>query len=200
MQKRIVLAIFVATIMLSLSVAQVFAGGPVCPPRAPMCAPPVCAPQMCAPPVCVPAPVCGPVPCAPPPPCGPVACGPPPCPPRCEENPLAMIVKGTVKLVVGVASLPFKVVDCLFGGDDCFSPRCYPKYNRMAMCAPPPCMPPVCGPMGYPGMGYGMGMGRPAGFGYGVQKRRMVPFAKKKETLPSSLMATQADGIFGGYW
>ncbi|HMK35519.1 MAG TPA: hypothetical protein VK463_10655, partial [Desulfomonilaceae bacterium] len=117
-----------------------------------------------------------------------------------RENPLAMIVKGAVRLVVGVVALPFKVVDCLFA-DDCMPrSRCYPP--RVASCAPPcppPCMPPVCGPAGYPGMGYGMGMGGPAGFGYGVPKRRMVPFAKKA-TLPASLMAAPTDGFFGGYW
>jgi hypothetical protein len=202
----------VATLLLSLSVVQAFAGGPVCPTRIHKCCPPVCCPQMCAPPPscappmcpqvcvpppCAPAPMCGPAPCLPP------SCGPGPCPPRCGENPLAMIVKGTVKLVVGVASLPFKVVDCLFGGGNCYRPRCYPSCNRVAMCAPPSCMPPMppaCGPACYPGMGYGMGMGRPAGFGYGAPRRRLAPFAEKREPFPLTLMATPTQGIFGSYW
>jgi hypothetical protein len=57
----------------------------------------------------------------------------------------------------------------------------------------------MCGPAGYAGMGYGMGMGRPAGFGYGAPKARMVPFAKK-DKLPKALMATPAESVFGGYW
>jgi hypothetical protein len=181
--------------LLALAAPLASAGGPVCPPR--------CMPPMCAPPPCAPPPMCGPPAMCPPPMCPPPMCGPKPCPPRCEDDPLTMIVKGTFRLVAGVVSLPFKLVDCLC------RPSCPPPCGpRVACCPPPPmcpppsCMMPGCG-MGCcpPGMGMGMGpMGPPAGFGR-PGHRPVRPMAKAKDkALPVQLLAGPSEGVFGEYW
>ncbi len=174
--RSIAMAFTVSIMLISGSLVQVSAGGPICPP-------PVCGPPMCAPPVCPP-PVCGPPPCCP--------------PPICEPNPLAMICVGAFRLVTGVIALPFKVVDSVITHLRC-GPRCCPP--PMAMCAPPACLPPMCGPAGFPppSMGYGMGSGRPVGFGRGAP-RRFAPMAKEKNSLPLTLMAAPSEGFFGAYW
>jgi len=136
-------------------------------------------------------PVC-PRPMCPQPMCAPPMCCPPPCPPpRCQENPLAMICKGAFQIVAGVVALPFRVVGCLAEGLS-RPMRCGPP-PMMAGCAPPMCPPPVCGP------GYGMGPGRPVGFGGGAP-RRFAPMAEKSKSLPLTLIAGPNDGVFGGYW
>jgi hypothetical protein len=174
-------------LMLTLTVAQVSAGGPVCPPRG--CPPPMCAPpMMCAPPVC------------PPPACAPPSCGPRPCPPPgCKENPLAAVVKGAVRLVAGAVALPFKMVDCLL--EEMCAPRCCPPGPgpcRVASACPPPCPPPACGPSPcFPGPVPGM-MPAPRGFRPGPA-RKFVPFAEKT-SAKIRLMAGPPDGLFGNYW
>jgi hypothetical protein len=176
--------------------------------RRPMCGPAVCPPPMCPPPPCAPAP-CAPAPCAPVPcaprMCAPVPCPPPACAPRCGPNPLAMILGGAVKLVAGAITLPFKIVDRLFGGPCSPRPVCRPRYA----CGPPPtycappmmCPPPMCGPpVGYypPAFGFGMRPGRPVGFGRGAP-RRFAPIAREKAS-PVSLMAESVQSVFGAYW
>jgi len=182
----------VAFVLATFGAAQVWAGGPVCPPM--KCAPPMCAPPMCAPPPPCPPPMCGPRP----------VCGPPPCAPVCRENPLARICKGAWAVVTGTVALPFAILDCL--AETCRT-ACAPTRGcgpMMAcpppMCPPPMCPPPMCGPAGCPPgmMGYGMGPGRPVGFGQGVP-RKFVPFAKKKSSAVR-LMAGQEETFFGAYW
>lgn len=195
-------ALIPAALLIALTATLVSAGGPVCPP--PMCGPQPCPPPMCGPQPCPP-PMCGPA-MYPPPAC------PPPCPPRrCEDNPLAMILKGTVRLVAGAVALPFKMVDCVVN-EICRPKRCYPARPACPppamcppapMCAPPGCMPPACGPMpAYygppPGMGYGAPMPAPVGFGRGASYRSK-PMAKKK-SLPSQLLAAPSESVFGAYW
>jgi len=130
-------------------------------------------------------------------------CGPPPCPPpQCKENPLAQILRGACDVVVGVVALPFRAVDCLV--DLARRPKCGPPpCGPMAMCPPPMSPPPMCGPpvCGPPGVGYGMGVGRPMGFGYGGPrtKKKFAPFAKK-DSMAVKLIAGSAEGVFGTYW
>jgi hypothetical protein len=167
-------------VILAMTVAQVSAGGPVCPPRG--CPPPMCAPpMMCAPPLC------------PPPVCPPPACGPPPCPPRgCRENPVAAVVKGAVRLVAGVIALPFKAVDCLV------EELCRPSDCRMAApCPPPVCPPPMCGPAPCP-PGPMPGF-RPGPMGPRPGPARFRPFAEEK-SAKIRLMAGPPEGIFGTFW
>jgi hypothetical protein len=201
MTKRVLVrALLIVGLLVAVSGGQALAGGPVCPP--PACPPPVCAPPMMCPP---PMAVCGPAPaCGPPPVCGPrPVCGPPPCqPPQCKENPLAQILRGACDVVVGVVALPFRAVDCLV--DLARRPKCGPPpCGPMAMCPPPMCPPPMCGPpvCGPPGVGYGMGVGRPMGFGYGGPrtKKKFAPFAKK-DSVAVKLIAGSSGGVFGTYW
>jgi hypothetical protein len=194
-------AAVMTALLATMLVCQASAGGPICAPP-PSCMPPMCAPQPCAPP-----PLCGP-----PPMCAPRMCGPKPCPPPvCEDNPLAMILKGTCRLVAGVVALPFKIVGCLLNSNSpCAKPACYPRpvCPPMAMCPPPMCPPPMCMPQGCgmgccpPGMGYGMGAMAPSfGYGRGVPRQMMKPMAKKeKKSLPQQLLAGPSDGLFGAYW
>jgi hypothetical protein len=170
-----------------IAAGQVFAGGPICPPQG--CPPPMCPPQMCPPPICAP------------PPCPPPACG----PPRCGPGPIAQILLGAVRLVTGVVALPFRVVDALIYGPECWPRRCRPMVacGPPPMCPPPVCPPPMCWqppPVSCPpyGYGYGMAPSRPVGFGVGAP-RRFAPMAKKK-SVPSRLIAGSVDGIFGAYW
>jgi hypothetical protein len=177
----IVRALVAAAALIAFAFTPAVAGGPMCPP------------PMCPPPMCAPAPMCGPAPCAPP------MCCPPPCAPeQCEPGPLAQILRGAARLVVGVVSLPFRMADCLFG-DDCFVPR--RECRQVVACAPPPMCAP-CGPMmGYaapPAYGFGMAPGRPVGMGQGAP-RRFVPFSSNK-SRPACLMAGAVDGVFGEYW
>ncbi len=172
---------------------------PTCAPPVPVCGPPRCAPPMCPPPMCAP-------PACPPPACGPAYCPPPSC--AKEDNCFTLLGKGACKLVVGVLSLPFKVVDCIFGQTDC-GPRnlgrCAP-YARTA-CMPPSCGPtycappmPACGPAYGCGIGFGPSVGGPVGFGFAGPKRgKFVPFAEKK-SLPASLIAGTPTSVFGEYW
>jgi hypothetical protein len=197
MKNRIYIgAALIACMLLIASAAQVSAGGPVC--RTPQCMPPMaCPPPVCAAPMPCPPPMCAP-PC-PPPRCGPPACGPRPCG-QCKENPLAMILEGACKIVVGAVSLPFKLVDCLL--EDGCRPPCPPPGGpcmiAAAPCPPPVCAPPMCGPGYGPGMGYGMGPGRPVGFGRGAPKK-FSPFAQKTSAA-CYLLAGPPEGIFGSYW
>lgn len=199
MTKRVLFrTLLIVGLLAAFGVGQALAGGPVCP--RPVCPPP-CGPSMLCPP---PISVCGSGPaCCPPPVCGPrPVCGPPPCAARrCNENPFAQLCRGAVDLVVGAVTLPFKLVDCII--DHGCGPKCGPApCGPMAMC-PPPCPPPVCGPpvCGAPGCGYGMGMGRPMGFGYGHHRARrfLRPFAKKA-SVAVSLIADSSDSVFGEYW
>ena len=174
-------AVLIICLLLALPVTQVWAGGPVC--RAPQCMPPMCAPPMpCPPPVCAP-----PRPC-PPPVCGAPGCGPLPC----KENPLARMLRGACDLVAGAITLPFAALDCILENGPC-GPRGGPCKVAAAPCAPPVCMPPMCGP----GPAYGMGR-RPMGIGRHAP-RRMIPFAKQKSER-NQLFAGPALGIFGNYW
>ena len=201
-------AAVLTALLATLLVCQASAGGPICAP--PRCLPPMCGPQPCCPP-----PVCGPPAMCAPPVCAPPMCAPRPCcpPPRnaCQDDPLSMIVKGTFRLVAGVAALPFKIVGCIFT-KPCEKGRFYPLpqlCRPVAMCCPPPmcmppCPPPACG-MGYcpPGMGYGMGvMPAPMGYGRGAPRHmRPMPMAKnQKKGLPKQLLAGPAEGLFGAYW
>ncbi len=198
MKNRIYIgAALIACMLLIVSAAQVSAGGPVC--RTPQCMPPMaCPPPVCAAPMPCPPPMCAPPPC-PPPQCGPPACGPRPCG-QCKQNPLAMILEGACKIVVGAVSLPFKLVDCLL--EDGCRPPCPPPGGpcmiAAAPCPPPVCAPPMCGPGYGPGMGYGMGPGRPVGFGRGAPKK-FSPFAQKT-SVASYLLAGPPEGVFGSYW
>jgi hypothetical protein len=184
----------IMAVLLAVSI-PCLAGGPVCPP-------PMCGPQPCMPPACMPQPCAPPMACAPPPcmpmPCGPQMCCPPKCGPGCDDC-LSALCKGAVKLVAGVISLPFKLVDCLFSGPNC-PPR--PMCRPMTACAPQMCCPPP--PCGMPpAMGCGMPMGNPYGFGYGGPRpaKRMAPFAKNKtKALPDMLMAAPTETIFGACW
>jgi len=173
-----------ALTMVVVTAGLALAGGPVCPPAG-------CGPvAACPPPPMCPQPMLQPMLCPPP------ACGPPPCPPPCEPGPLAQILRGTVRLVVGVVTLPFRIVDAIC--DDSFCP----PRRAVVACAPPPPMCPPGMPMpGFaaPGYGFGMAPGRPVGFGQGAP-RRYVPFQAKKAYKPAKMLAGQVDGIFGGYW
>lgn len=172
MKSRLVAWLVMA--MVSACVGAAFAGGPVCPP-----------------------PGCAPVAMCPPPACPPPMCGPPPCPPPCEPGPLAQILRGTVRLVAGIVTLPFRIVDAL-----CDDSYCPPRRRAVVACAPPPPMCPPWQPMpGYanPAFGFGMAPGRPVGFGSGAP-RRFVPFNAKKSVKPTKMLAGQVDGIFGAYW
>jgi len=205
MNNKVLTPFLIVVGLLVMTAGQALAGGPICPP--PMCPPPMCGPPaycpppMCGPPVCMPMKVRPPRMC--PPPCPPPMCGPPPCAPRCDrEGPLARLLKGAVRLVAGVVSLPFRVVDRLIGGP--CSPQRLGRRHRVMACAPP-----VCAPMGVygpwrpmpryraPAYGFGMAPGRPVGAGHGAP-RRFVPFAKK--SVPAGLVASSVDGIFGAYW
>lgn len=177
-----------------------FAGGPICGPK--MCPPAMCAP-MCAPPVCAPPMAMNP--CMPPAPCAPPACQPPTCGPAkvgCEEGPLEKVFKGACMLVTGVVALPFKLVDCMFGGSNCPPKTARCGYERMpAACGPTmACMPPMCAPMPcYPGIGCGVPGGMPVGFGYGAPRsKKFRPFAENNG-LPISV-AAGPQTIFGSYW
>ncbi len=167
-------------LILAMTAAQVFAGGPVCPPRG--CPPPVCAPpMMCAPPAC------------PPPVCAPPVCGPAPCPPRaCKENPVAAVVKGAVRLVTGAICLPFKMVDCLVE-ELCAPSDCGPRPGPcgVAACPPPVCPPPMCGPAPCP-------PGPMPGFRPGPA-RKFRPFAEET-SAKIRLMAGPPEGSFGNFW
>ena len=68
------------------------------------------------------------------------------------------------------------------------------------MCGPPPCPPPVCGPTKCYPPAYGMRPPPVRSMGYGAPKA-MSPMSKKSgSSLPSTLMATPAEGVFGSYW
>jgi len=172
-------AIFAVLALLVMGLAPVSAGGPVCK------VPPMCGPQPC----------CGPPPC--PPPC----CGPPPCG---QPNPLARVFTGAFRLVTGVVALPFKLVDRMIDALDCSPqcgrPPCGPPPCAPPMCGPPPCPPPVCGPTKCYPPAYGMRPPPVRSMGYGAPKA-MSPMSKKSgSSLPSTLMATPAEGVFGSYW
>jgi DNA helicase MCM8 len=189
-------AIFAVLALLVMGLAPVSAGGPVCK----------------VPPMCGPPPVCGPQPCCGPPPCPPPCCGPPPCG---QPNPLARVFTGAFRLVTGVVALPFKLVDRMIDALDCSPqcgrPPCGPPPCAPPMCGPPPCPPPMCAapvkcgpPVCGPGTGYppAYGMRPPPvrSMGYGTPKA-MSPMSKKSgSSLPSTLMATPAEGVFGSYW
>lgn len=170
-----------------------FAGGPICGPK--MCPPPMCAP-MCAPPACAPPMAMSP--------CMPPSCQPPMCGPArsgCEEGPLEKVFKGACMLVTGVVSLPFKLVDCMFGGSNRPPRTARCGYDQMPACGPTmACMPPMCAPTPcYPGIGCGVPGGTPMGFGYGAPRsKKFRPFAENKG-LPISI-ATVPQTIFGSYW
>ncbi len=177
MERPVVFWALILTLLLGLFVAQVSAGGPVCPPSRPMCAPPACAPPLCAPPM----PVCAPLPRG----------------PACPENPLCRAMTGLSDLVICLIAAPFKCIDSQCWPDGC-APSRYPQRGPAPVCAPPVCMPPppVHGPAGHPGMG----MGRPGGFGQGVPKaRRLAPFAER-ESPRKAVTATARDGFLGSYW
>ncbi len=178
-------------VVFAVALGPVSAGGPICK----------------VPPMCGPPPVCGPQP----------YCGPPPCPPPCgEPNPLAKVFTGAFRLVTGVVALPFKLVDRMIDALDCSPntcgpprPMCGPPPCAPPVCGPPPCAPPVCGPppCGPPVCGP-VKCGPPASYGMapqmrptGYAPRRMSPMSKKTDSvLPSTLMASPGEGVFGSYW
>ena len=199
-------AFFAVLGLLAMGLASVSAGGP-------MCGPPPCViglvekystpPPVCGPPPCVialekystPPPMCGPPPCSPP------CCGPPPCG---QPNPLARVFTGAFRVVTGVVTLPFKLVDRMIDAMDCSPqcgrPPCGPPPCAPPMCGPPPSPPPLCGPTKCYTPAYGMRPPPVRSKGYGTP-RGMSPMSKKSgSSLPSTLMATPAEGFLGSYW
>ncbi len=200
-------AVAFAGLLLVAVAADLFAGGPVCPP--PVCGPPpMCgAPSFCPPPMCPPQvgfmPPMYATQC--PPPCPPPTCGPPPmcCPPRCRVNPLAKVLVKTCELVASVVALPFRVVDCIV------SPLCDPPCGPRRMAAA--CPPPACGPVdmcppggpafGPPGPMYGGPAMTPVRYRPGTPQRFLPMNAKaKKGREAQGLLALRIEGVFGTYW